>query len=159
MLGLVTNGSNKGALRERVADMAKRCGDLTPIAPEVQAICWEANKRAVLTGKTYDGHPVAPLRPSTLKRRKGTGPPRAPNYAQSSVITMCEVNVIAGPGKLTFTKGYPGFEPILGWLDQGTKKMRARPTMGFGRDELEATATLVRKHMTGWRGMVARLFG
>jgi len=166
MFSLVTRSQNKGLLRERVADMAKRCGDLTPLAEPVRQRLIEGNREAILQGVSPDGNRVAPLKRSTIKRREGrSGPPRAPGFSNSRVITMYEVKVIAGPQKLTFTGGWPDFEPILGWLDKGTRKMVARPTMGFRQADLDWVRGEMKAYVTGdgyapgWRGFMGRLFG
>lgn len=181
MIGLVTGGQNRGLLRERCAEMAKRCGDLSPIAEPVRKRLWEGNKAAILAGVSPDGRQVAKtwrqmnaesqwmtrrlasgkvVRFKMLGYREGgDGPARAPHRERSRSVTTYQVNVIAGPQKLTFTGGYPDFEPIMGYLDKGTRYMPARPTMGFRQEDLDWIRNEMRQYVTGWRGWVARVFG
>lgn len=60
--------------------------DATPLMIEWENTITEDNRRGVLAGIDGYGHPMAPLAPSTIKHRKGTGPPLAPMGAASRVI-------------------------------------------------------------------------
>lgn len=125
-----------GKLAERCSDIARRCGDLSPLREPVRARLWEGNKAAILAGQTPQGAEVAALAASTQKRRKGGGPPRAPRGAASRVVAGYVVTVSAGPGQLSFTGTWPDFDAI-GYLDGGTKFMPARPTLGFRPVDLD----------------------
>ena len=135
-----------GKLAERCADIARRCGDLSPLRAPLRQRLWEGNRAAVLAGTTPTGQAVAPLKPSTLKHRKGNGPPRAPQGAGSRVVTGYVESVVAGPGRLSFTGSWPAF-PQIEYLDRGTNHMQARPTFGFRPVDLEATRADLRRHI------------
>lgn len=137
-----------GKLSERCADLARRCGDLSPLQEPIRQRLWEGNRAAVLAGKTPTGAAVAPLKASTLKRRKGNGPPRAPMGAASRVVAGCVVAVTAGVGRLGFTQSWPGF-PEIEYLDSGTKRMAARPTLGFRPEDLDWVRAKLREHIGG----------
>jgi hypothetical protein len=136
-----------GKLSERCAAIARRCGDLSPLAAPVRERLVEGNRAAVLAGVSPDGRPVAPLAASTLKRRRGTGPPRAPRGAASRVVAGYVVAVDAGPGRLTFTGSWPAF-PQVDYLDRGTRRMPPRPTYGFRGEDLDAVRAMLRGHVT-----------
>lgn len=136
-----------GKLAERCADIARRCDDLSPLVDPIKKRLWWGNREAVVQGVSPNGRPVAPLMPSTLARRKGDGPPRAPMRDKSRVITMYEVNVVAGPGKLSFIGGWPGFTPIIEYLSHGTSRMRARPTFGFREIDLDWIRKQMQSHI------------
>ena len=48
----------------------------------------DGHRRMVLAGKNAAGQDLAKLAPSTLKGRKGSGPPTAPRGASSRIITQ-----------------------------------------------------------------------
>ena len=124
-----------GVIAERIADLARRCGDLSPIAPEVRAILVEGNKRRALAGVDFMGRPYAPLAPSTWRTRKGSGPPLAPRSAQSRVVTEYTVQVTAGPQRLTFVAGWPNVH-FMEYHIHGTSRMPRRDPLGFADHEL-----------------------
>jgi len=129
-----------GKLSERCADMARRCGDLSPLAAPVRQRLWESNRDLIRRGVSPDGRRVKDLAPSTLKRRKGTGPPRAPRGDSSRVVSDCVVSVDAGPGRLAFSKSWPNFPEIV-YVDA------ARPTMGYAPEVLEWVRGQLRAHV------------
>lgn len=129
-----------GKLLQRNQEIARRCGDLSPLAEPVRARLVLGNREAILAGLSPDGRPVAPLKPSTLKRRTGTGPPRAPHGASSRVVADYVVTVVAGVAALRFTGTWPGF-PAVEYLD------RTRPTLGFRAADLEWIRAQLRKHI------------
>jgi hypothetical protein len=61
---------------------------LDDLMQRIAAILKEDNAAAVLAGTDRHGQPLAPLRPSTLERRKGDGPPLAPLGGGSRVATQ-----------------------------------------------------------------------
>lgn len=131
-------------LVERVREMSRRCGDLRPIQETVREILWEGNRDAILAGVTPGGVRVDDLKPSTLKRRKGSGPPRAPRGAASRPISEYVVSVSAGPGHLSFTGSWPDF-PEIEYVD------RLRPTLGFRTQDLDEIRGLLTSYVVGGR--------
>jgi len=100
-----------GLLLERTQEIARRCGDLSPPAEPVRERLWDANRDVILAGVSPGTtRPVAALAPSTLKRRKGGGPPRAPRGVASRIVSGCVVSVTAGPGRLCYMKSWRGGE-------------------------------------------------
>lgn len=125
-----------GKLSQRCSDIARRCGDLSALREPIRKRLWEGNAAAVMAGQTPTGQTVAPLAKSTLKGRKGNGPPRAPRGRSSRVVAGYVVSVDAGPGRLSFTGSWPDFRPVE-YLDRGTRRMPARPTLGFRPADLD----------------------
>jgi hypothetical protein len=134
-----------GRISERLADVARRCGDLTPLADPVRRLFWEGNRAARLAGVDAEGRPFAPLAQSTLKRRKGHGPPLAPEGEASKIITGYVVQVTAGPGRLTFAGSWPDLDWIQ-YAADGTRHMPARDPLGFRRQDIDQ----VRDWMRGY---------
>ena len=63
-----------GKIVDRLTTIAKRCGDLSPLAPSMRNRFWLGNRAAILSGTTPLGATVKPLSPGYLKRRRGSGP-------------------------------------------------------------------------------------
>ena len=135
-----------GKLLERLSDIARRAGDLTPLREPIRRILWEGNRDRALAGTDAEGRAFAPLAASTLKHRDGSGPPQAPHGAGSRVVTDYVVDVQAGPGRLSFTGSWPG----LAWMIyhiRGTRRMPRRDPLGFTRSTLDRARTLLREHV------------
>lgn len=130
-----------GAIMDRLNLIVQRSQDLSALREPIRQRFVEGNREAVLSGKSPTGQAVAALRPSTLKRRKGTGPPRAPRRESSRVIANYVVTVQEGPGGLTFTGGWPGF-PEIRYVDA------ARPTVGFRPEDVAWARERLREHVT-----------
>lgn len=151
-----------GAIKERLSEMAKRCGDLTPLAQPIRERLQEGNRAVIMAGVSPGSTAkVAPLAASTLKRRKGDGPPRAPMGEGSRVVSGCAVNIITGVGRLEITKSYPTLGRIADYLDEGTPRMPARPFKEFREVDREWIRGQMKAYTRGGgvRGFVGRLFG
>lgn len=133
-------------IRERIADLAKRSGDLTPLREPVRKILWEGNRSRALRGVDWQGQPFAPLAASTLARRDGDGPPLAPHRAASRIVTGYVVNVIAGSGKLSFTGAWPGVD-FVEYFVTGTKWMPKRDPLGFDDASLGRVHDLLKNYV------------
>lgn len=133
----------------RANDRIRRREDLSPIAERVRARLWEGNARMLLAGKNPDGTDTAPLRPSTLARRKGDGPPRVPRGRNSRAIKGCVVTAAVAAGQLRFLKSWPSFTPVVDYLSLGTRRMAARPVHGFRREDLDYVRDERRRHNLG----------
>src|SRR4051812_17458551 len=96
-----------GAITERLADIARRAGDLSPLGEPVRRALWEGNKERALAGETAQGAKFAAVKASTQKTRGGSGPPLAPRGAASRIVTGYVVSVVAAVGRLTFTGSWP----------------------------------------------------
>lgn len=60
--------------------------DPTPLLETWERVLVQDNREGILAGTDGWGRPMPPLAPSTLKKRRGTGPPLAPRGALSRVI-------------------------------------------------------------------------
>lgn len=124
-----------GSIRDRVKGVLDRGGDLAPLAARVRDRHKAGQRLMAVNGVDQFGRPVAPLAPSTLARRRGTGPPRAPDREASRVVRECVVSVSTAGNTLSTTKSWPGFEAAH-YLDQGTSRMPGRG-MGLRREDLD----------------------
>ena len=143
---LLTRLFNRGATRGRIAELARKAGDLTPLREPVREILVRGNRERALAGTDVQGRRFAPLAPSTLRRRVGTGPPLAPRYQSSRVVTEYEVDIRAGEGQLSFIAGWPG----VSWMEHhhtGTPRMPRRDPYGFRQRDLDAVRALLKAHM------------
>lgn len=135
-----------GQISERIADIARRCGDLSPLKEPVRQVLWEGNKQRALAGTDAQGTPFAPVAASTRKTRGGDGAPLAPHGASSRVVTDYTVNVQAGPGRLTFTGSWPSC-PWMEYHHTGTKRMPRRDPYGFRAQDLDRVRQMLREHV------------
>jgi hypothetical protein len=145
-LGFTGNWGARGrAQTERLADLARKCGDLTLLREPVRQVLIQGNRARAVAGTDAQGRTFAPLAATTLKRRRGPGPPLAPRGAQSRAVTAYEVDVTAGTGRLSFIGGWPS----LTWMEYhhtGTARMPRRDPYGFTAKTLEEVRTLLREH-------------
>jgi hypothetical protein len=82
-----------GLIHDRVSDIARKCGDLSSLQEPIRSRLVEGNRQVIMSGTSPGSTAkVAPLAPSTLRRRKGNGPPRAPRGEASRVVAGCEVH-------------------------------------------------------------------
>jgi hypothetical protein len=145
-LGLTVNRDARGPTAERLADLARKCGDLTPLREPVRQILVDGNRERSLAGTDPQGRSFASLAASTLRRRRGSGPPLAPRGAQSRVVTAYEVDVLAGAGRLTFTGSWPSL-PWMEYHHTGTARMPARNPYGFRQQDLDEVRDLLVRHV------------
>jgi hypothetical protein len=146
-LGFTGNWGSRGRAQvERLADLARKCGDLTPLGPRVRDILVAGNRERSLAGKDVSGENFVALAPSTLARRKGTGPPLAPRGASSREVTAYEVELRVGPGRLDFIAGWPSL-PWMNYHILGVpERLPRRDPSGFRVKDLEAVRALLREH-------------
>jgi|SRR6185312_3648163 len=79
----------------KIRGLADAARDPSPILDHLQRIAWQDNRDGLLAGTDRDGRKFAPLAASTLRRRKGTGPPLVPMREQSRLIANYRVGSIA----------------------------------------------------------------
>jgi hypothetical protein len=135
-----------GAIVERLQEIARRCGDLTPLAEPVRQLIVEDNRDAILNRQDCRGNTVASLAASTLRTRDGSGPERAPNYSRSRIIRGLVVWVRAGVGQLSFTKSWPDAP----WVEHhvtGTPKMPARDPSGVRPGAMDEIRAMLKGHV------------
>ena len=96
----------------------------------VYKICEEGHTRQLLQGIDYTGSKTAPLKPSTLKGRRGNGPPRIPRGTASRMVTAFRLRwVDESPGRRRLVMYYDDtIAPFAVFLEHGTSRMAARPT-------------------------------
>lgn len=135
-----------GKIAERLADIARRGGDLSPLAEPIRRVLWEGNKERALAGEDAQGNRFAPLSPATIARRKGNGPPLAPRGASSRIVTGYVVSVLAGIGRLSFTGSWPELDWVQYHAD-GTKRMPRRDPFGFRQRDLDRVREMVREYV------------
>ncbi len=136
-----------GAISDRLTQIIANAGDLAPLERPIKERLEAGNREMILAGKSPDGSSVAPVKPATLKGRVGPGPPRAPRGSASRVIKDYVVAVVTEGGRLKAHGSWPTFAQAIAALDQGTKRMAARPTMGFRREDLEWCRARLREHV------------
>lgn len=128
-------------MRERIADrldaLARRCGDLSPIAPDVRRIVTDGNREMFLSGREDTGASVRPLAPSTLQKPR-SGPRGVPHGADSRAVSRLVVGVQAGPGRLSVTKSWPDF-PAVYFLGR---------SVGYRAEDLDEIRRRLRDHVT-----------
>lgn len=130
---------------DRVEGVLDRARNLGPLAARVRARHEASHREMIARGLDPDGRPVAPLAPSTLRRRRGDGPPRAPRGVASRVVAGCEITATASGDALTLRKRWPGFAAAR-WLNDGTRRMPARP-MGFRPADRDRDREDFRRHV------------
>lgn len=140
------NWTNRGGIGRRLSELARRVDDLTPLVAPVRQILIDGNRERSLAGTDAQGRPFAPLAPSTLRSRTGTGPPLAPHRAQSRVVTGYHVDVRTDRGTLTFAASWPD-QPWMEYHHTGTPRMPKRDPYGFREQDLERVRALLREHI------------
>lgn len=142
----IARGVSAPNITKRIADLARNAADLSPLRDPVRTILVQGNRERALAGTDAQGRRFAPLASSTLKRRKGSGPPLAPRREASRVVTGYSVNVQAGPGRLTFAASWPG-QPWMEYHARGGGRLPRRDSYGFRQQELEKVKDLLRQHI------------
>jgi hypothetical protein len=95
-------------LSDRVSDIARRCGDLTPLAQPVRQILFDGNRANKVRGLDPRGVRYARLSPYTLRVRPRPGNiPFVTTGDSSLIIRDCYISVRAGVGQLSFTQSWP----------------------------------------------------
>jgi hypothetical protein len=74
----------------------------------------EGHKEGILAGTDKMGRRLAPLAPSTLKNRKGTGPPLAPQFAAARVISSLQVDWQRASGISVMVAKFVGMDSKAG---------------------------------------------
>ena len=122
-------------MRERIIDrldaLARRCGDLSPLAPDVRRIVTDGNREMFLSGREDTGASVRPLAASTLKKPR-SGPRGVPHGSGSRAVAGLVVEVQAGPGRLSVSKSWPDFPAVyflgrsVGYRAEDLEEIRKR---------------------------------
>jgi hypothetical protein len=121
--------------------------DYTPLLEQLRQLVADDNATAILTGKDCQDRDVAPLKFSTrARRRRGTGPPRAPRRGDSRMVAHLEVEVTVQGNQITVVKQWP--EDWVHWHVVGTPDMAARDPSGIR----PATDRTIRDLIRNFRG-------
>lgn len=140
------NWQNRGGIGDRISELSQRVADLTPLIEPVRTILIDGNRERSLAGTDVNGVPFAPVKPSTMLRRGGDGPPLAPRRAGSREVTGYVVEIRTGGGSLTFTGSWPD-QPWMEYHHTGTPRMPKRDPYGFREQDLERVRALLRAHI------------
>jgi hypothetical protein len=117
-------------------EFSLRLGNFSPTFPALEKLFFEDNKFAILSSLNVDNSVTAELMPSTLKRRQGSGPPRAPRFSGSRSISLYRVNIKQTGSNLEVTQSWGGFDEAIRNLHSGNPYMKPRPTIGFRPDSV-----------------------
>lgn len=130
-----------GKLIDRNRVLLARINNLAPIEPKLRRIFVEGKRFHLLRGTDAEGKPFQPIKPSTAKRRGGTGPPLAPRGAASRIIADYRVVFETVATRIKVTAGWP-----MGWVQHhktGGRRLPKRDPGGFRAiDVREALQTL-----------------
>lgn len=120
----------------RIKGARSASADLGQLMPDLERIAWQSNRDGLLAGTDRDGVPMAPLAASTLRYRKGDGPPLVPRRNQSRMIANYRVTsfrrpdgnwVILGAWQNVLSKKGVPFIPFHA---DGTRRMPRRDPVG-----------------------------
>lgn len=121
-----------------------RMDNTRPVHWKAQQILKDGKREQLLQGVDWRGRPFAKLKPSTLKRRKGTGPPLSPRRGDSRSITHYYVAIDhVGPGEMHVEADWQ-----LAWMryhNTGTRHMAARPPGGFRSQDVKKVLAALRR--------------
>jgi len=112
--------------------------DLTPLANTIGTIMVEGNRRGLLEGTDSFGDRMTDLRPSTLRRRKGDGPPLIPDGEGSSFIAGFGFEVQASPDRTLIIGSWN--VPYVHFHATGTANMVARDPVDIRPSDVELIA-------------------
>jgi hypothetical protein len=113
----------------RLDELAARLRDLRWLAERIAEILVRQNYEARVAGLDATGEPFLALAPSTLKRRKGTGPPLAPEEGASKIANPAIEIIPLGDGAWRIALSWPDM-PYLKYHVTGTPNMPARNPVG-----------------------------
>lgn len=118
-----------------------RIKNTRPVHWKIQQLLKDGKKEQLLQGVDWQGRPFAPLKPSTLKHRKGSGPPLVPKPDSRAITHYYVIIDPAGPGQIAVEADWH-----VSWMryhNTGTRNMVARPPGGFrSQDVKKAMAAL-----------------
>jgi hypothetical protein len=123
-------------LESRNRELVDRIDHLERMETELRQLFSEGKTEQLLQGVDADGGPFAPLAPSTLRNRPGSGPPLVPRYRDSAIIRAYTVTITTIGAGLRIVAGWP----TLAWVkyhQSGTKHMPQRDPGGFRNADAE----------------------
>lgn len=120
MLNLQTQFN--GDLSSLLRGTAKGLTDLRALSQPVMRLMDQGNREGI--GTDVSGNALAPLRFSTLLRRKGSGPPLAPHGLASRIFSATRFSAAGAGGTLAVEMSWD--LPWLKYHRTGTSRMKAR---------------------------------
>jgi hypothetical protein len=110
--------------------IAERIDRPAPMAERLRVLFVEGKRAQLLAGHDAQGTPFAPLAASTLRYRKGFGPPLVPNEGASKLIAGYVVTITTEPAQIRVEAGWPGLDWVR-YHQSGTRRMPQRDPGGF----------------------------
>jgi hypothetical protein len=131
MLEIVARADDLSSLTSLLGGLKFDDIDLGPLVPEIARILDDENRRARLAGTDATGGYLIEVRDVLDPRRGGNGPPLAPRYEQSRVISNHFVREVeSGPGRLVIQAGWSGV-PFLAAHAAGSGHLPVRDILGI----------------------------
>jgi hypothetical protein len=130
-------------LSEHNRQILARLANTKPVQPTIERILVQGKKTQLLGGVDAKGKPFAKLAKSTLKRRKGWGPPLSPRRAESRLPSRYAVFFQDSPNGVRVSAGWLGL-PWLKYHKTGTERMPKRDPGGFRAQDSVAAGKALR---------------
>jgi hypothetical protein len=124
------------SLLDRNKGILRRIEDPRPISEQIAGIFRAGKREQLRGGADATGIPFQPLKPSTLKRRKGAGPPLLPRGDASRISSGYTVDVETDRDGLTVKAGWPGLDWVR-WHRTGTRTLPRRDPGGFRAEDIK----------------------
>jgi hypothetical protein len=128
-----------GTFSPLMKNLAKGFADIRPLAKEIGRLMLEGNREI---GTDWNSNNLAPLAPSTLKRRDGTGPPLAPHGLDSRIVTNAQINVVGIGDYVAIELSWKDM-PWLTYHSTGTKYMKQRDITGIRPETMDQIGDLI----------------
>ena len=132
-------------LLERNRGILDRIRKLNVLEPRLRDLFTRGKREHLLQGMSAQGIRFAPLKPSTLAHRHGSGPPLAPQFATSEIIAAYRVEFEFRENRLTITAGWP-----MEWVHYhatGTARMARRDPGGFREQDKREALRITREYI------------
>lgn len=124
-------------------ELITRLRDPSKPLGEVGAYLEAKAKQRFLREQDPDGNPWAGLAPSTIADKKRRGAPLSILRDRGLLASSIAFNVSGAEVRVGTSQEYAI------WLQRGTKKMPARPFMGFEPGDAAAISSIFRRHIQG----------
>lgn len=135
-------------LADRYDGLARRAGDLGPIADRVRQVLRAGKRAHLLEGIDAAGAAYAPLAKSTLRKPRRSPIPLIPDGEDSGLIAGYSVAVSPGRSRLDVSAGWPGRDHVR-YLRSGTSRMPRRDPGGFRDADRAEILGILSEHCHG----------
>lgn len=132
-------------LLERNQGILSRIRNLKVLEPKLRDIFIRGKREHLLQGMSAEGLRFAPLKPSTLRQRRGGGPPLSPQFGSSEIIVAYRVDITFAENSVTVTGGWP-----MDWVHYhvtGTSHMARRDPGGFREQDKREALRVTREYI------------